>query len=314
MKLELSNIDLSFDQNRLFQNFNLKIDNDGVNCLLGISGSGKTSILKIILGILVPDKGKLYIDGEDITNLPTQDRNIGWVPQQQILFPNLNVYKNIAFGLSNHSMTHEQKKKQVHEISKLIGAEHLLNRNTQTLSGGERQRIALARAIVTNPKILLLDEPFSSLDGPERDKISLIFKDVQMETNITSLHVTHSSREAELISDYIHVLSHGKIIRSGTIFDLHSHPKYPEVAKLLTIPNFIEEHPILSIKEPTIIPIEAIKLNEKGKYNAKIITLTNNKIYLKFEDIILETSHSAMNNRMGQEVKFDIINDKLIEI
>ena len=77
----------------------MKIDNDGVNCLLGISGSGKTSILKIILGILVPDKGKLYIDGEDITNLPTQDRNIGWVPQQQILFPNLNVYKNIAFGL-----------------------------------------------------------------------------------------------------------------------------------------------------------------------------------------------------------------------
>ena len=312
MKIILDKINLKYDQERLLDDLTVSFPDGELSCLLGKSGTGKTTILKLIAGILQPDTGHIYFNNHEVTDLPTQKRNVGWVPQQQLIFPGMNVRQNIEYGLRARNIGREERKKTVIQTSKLIGLDHLLDRDPVGLSGGERQRVALARALASDPEILLLDEPFSSLDAPERDRLSLIFREVQLTTGVTTIHVTHASREAELLADMVLILSNGKIQQSGTISELQQFPDNQEIAKLLNIPNIVEDHSTFNINQTVIVPSSAITISKSGTYHARILSITLSKIYLQLNQTILEMDRGENSLlQPGQEVQIDIDNSQL---
>jgi ABC-type Fe3+/spermidine/putrescine transport system ATPase subunit len=295
MKIELKNIKQYFEGNIILDNLDLIIPEGKISCLLGRSGSGKTTILRIIAGIINDFSGIVKINDNDAANLSPKDRRIGWVPQQQLLFPSLNVRDNIAYGLIAKKVAKEEQDRIVDEISKLVGLSHLLDRKTERLSGGERQRVAIARALASSPQILLLDEPFSSLDAPERDRLALALREIQLKTGITTIHVTHSSREAEIISDCVFILSQGKILQEGNTQEIFSNPNSIEVAKLLSIANVVDGGTLKNLSHDAIIPIDAIKIGH-GPISAKVLTVTRDQIHLVFDNIRLETKREGNEN------------------
>ena len=279
LPISLSDIRLNFGTNVVLDELSLKFSSNRVNCLLGRSGAGKTSILRIIAGVSPEFSGEVFFGNAKMTNQHPRDRNIGWVPQEQLLFPSLDIRGNIEYGLVARGVPKETRNKRVNEIVNLVGLGKLINRSPDRLSGGERQRVALGRALAPEPQVLLMDEPFSSLDAPERDRLSIVFKEIQLETGITSIHVTHSAREAEMIGDKIYVLSNGKIAQENSVNEIFQNPNSIEVARILGISNLIESGQLKGIDYPAIIPEQAIKINTEG-YEATVISSTRENIHL----------------------------------
>jgi molybdate/tungstate transport system ATP-binding protein len=285
MKIKLVNVTIFYENKPLLENLTAEFESGKFSVLLGSSGSGKTTILKIIAGISDDFKGKVLFNDNDVTSTPVTERYIGWVPQQQLLFPGMSVYDNIAYGLQSRGIDKETETKRVKEISNLVGVSHLLNRAPDRLSGGERQRVAIARALAPKPKLLLLDEPFSSLDAPERDRLALIMREVQMITGVTTIHVTHSPREAELLADQIFVLSSGKIIQSGTMNEIKNNPKTTQVASLIGLSNVVEDWEEMG---SVIIPTSAILMDNEGEFEAEQITTIGDLMIVKIGEYRLE--------------------------
>ena len=193
--------------------------------LLGPSGSGKTTTLHMIAGFVAPDSGSIIKDGIDITNFPPEKRNIGIVFQDYALFPYLNVFSNIAFGLKVKGMPNSEIKEQVENIAKALEIEKLLKKYPDNLSGGEKQRVALARAMIIKPDILLMDEPLSSLDAKIRERLREDLKSFHKRFGITIIYVTHDQTEAMYLSERIVVLNRGEIEQIGDAIDIYYHPK-----------------------------------------------------------------------------------------
>ncbi len=208
----------------------------GYCVILGPTGAGKSVFLELIAGIIKPDRGEIRINGRDITALPPEKRNIGFVPQDYALFPHLNIYKNIAYGLRN--IEKSEKDRRVREIAEKFGISHLLHRKPATLSGGERQRVALARALVVQPKLLLLDEPLSAVDLRTKEMLMDELKFVQREFNVPVLHVTHDLMEAMLLADEIAVMLNGRIVEKGGVKDVFS-SKNEEVSEFLSAKDLL---------------------------------------------------------------------------
>ena len=181
---------------------------------MGPSGCGKTTLLNLILGITEADSGKIWFNGEDITNLAMEKRGFNIVFQDYALFPNLNVYKNIVYGLKNRPGISTEK--EVEELIELLGLKEHLNKKIDQLSGGQKQRVALARTLVMKPKILLLDEPLSALDGVIKESIKEKIKTIAKEFHLTTIIVTHDPEEALTLSDRVMIVNQGKIIQFGT--------------------------------------------------------------------------------------------------
>ncbi|AEF96006.1 ATP-binding cassette domain-containing protein [Methanotorris igneus] len=211
------------------KNINLEINKEYC-IILGPSGAGKSVLLKCIAGILKVDSGKIYFNGEDITNLPPEKRNFGYVPQNYALFPNMNVYKNIAYGLRIRGYPKPKIDKKVEEIAEFLNIKHLLNRKPTTLSGGEQQRVALARALVLEPNLLLLDEPTSALDMNNKEKIIGELKRVGEILPI--IHITHDFVEAKTLGEKIAIFMDGKLVEVGDR-EIFKKPKNERVAKFL---------------------------------------------------------------------------------
>ncbi|MHA2252655.1 MAG: ABC transporter ATP-binding protein [Candidatus Kariarchaeaceae archaeon] len=314
MKIELIRISLEFEGDKILDCLDISFSTNKLNCLLGKSGSGKTSVLKIIAGISPSFDGKVYFNGKEITNLPARDRYIGWVPQQQILFPGLDIGKNIAYGLVARGVSRELREKRIAEVADLVGLTGLLTRSPDGLSGGERQRVALARALAPSPQVLLLDEPFSSLDAPERDRLALLFREIQLATGVTTVHVTHSPREAELISDQVFVLSNGKILQYGSMNELYSNPNSIEVARLLSIPNVIEASKFNWLSMDAVIPKNAIKIGTGG-IKAKVLSVTKDSIHLLInDDIRIEAYNTNQKIKPGDIISIEFDQAKIVPI
>ncbi|ADG14027.1 ABC transporter related protein [Methanocaldococcus infernus ME] len=196
--------------------------------ILGPSGSGKSVLLKCIAGILKPDEGNIFLEGEEITNKAPEDRNIGYVPQNYALFPHLNVYKNIAYGLTIKKVDKLKIERKVREIAEFLNIAHLLDREPKSLSGGEQQRVALARALVLEPKLLLLDEPTSSLDISIKEEIIKELSKIE----IAVIHVTHDLVEARSLAEKLGIFIDGKLLEFGDKKILDK-PKNRKVAKFL---------------------------------------------------------------------------------
>lgn len=208
--------------------------------LLGPSGSGKTTLLRIIAGLIRPDAGRVLVDDEDITQLPTQARNMGFVFQSYALFPHLTVEENIAFALQMRHTSKREQRRRTAEMLEMVALQGLGNRRPGELSGGQQQRVALARAMAHSPRVLLLDEPLGALDRRLRQRLGEELRRVQRETGTTSIYVTHDQEEAFLLSDKVVVMNGGMIRQSGPPPVLYESPSDLFVAQFLGDTNRFE--------------------------------------------------------------------------
>ena len=238
--IEFSNIVQEFDNNIVLKGVNLQIEENEFVTLLGPSGCGKTTLLRILGGFLAPTQGKVIFDGKDITDVPAYKREINTVFQKYALFPHLNVYDNIAFGLKLKKLPKEEIRKKVKRVLDIVDLEGFENRKISTLSGGQQQRIAIARALVNEPEILMLDEPLGALDLKMRQEMQLELKHMHDELGITFIYVTHDQEEALTMSDKIVVLSEGRIQQIGTPEDIYNEPQNAFVADFIGESNIFK--------------------------------------------------------------------------
>lgn len=221
--LEISEIKKSFDGTTVLNDISLEIGDSQIVSILGSSGGGKTTLLNIILGLLQPDSGKIVFNGSDITNTPMERRGFNIVFQDYALFPNLTAYKNIVYGLRNYP--DRSSKEEIEALIDLLDLREHLNKKIDQLSGGQKQRVALARTMVMKPKILLLDEPLSALDGVIKESIKEKIVTIAKEFHLTTIIVTHDPEEALTISDKVLILNKGKIEQFAEPSEIIKNPK-----------------------------------------------------------------------------------------
>lgn len=221
--LELKNIVKLFDGAAILNDISLDIKKGEIVSILGPSGSGKTTLLNLILGITDVNSGQILYDGEDITHVPMEKRGFNIVFQDYALFPNLNAYENIVYGLRNKPDISTQE--EINEFIRLLGLKEHVNKKIDQLSGGQKQRVALARTMVMKPKILLLDEPLSALDGVIKESIKAKIKEIATEFDLTTIIVTHDPEEALTLSDRVLIINDGKISQYGKPGEIINQPK-----------------------------------------------------------------------------------------
>ena len=238
--IELKDIRMSFDSEVVLDGINLTIKDGEFVTFLGPSGCGKTTTLRIIAGFESPDCGDVFFEGKKINAVPAHKRNINTIFQRYALFPHLNVYENIAFGLKVRKVPKAQIPKMIEETLALVNLKGLEKRRIDTLSGGQQQRVAIARAIINRPKLLLLDEPLSALDLKLRKDMQVELKNLQKQTGITFIFVTHDQEEALSMSDTVVVMDKGKIQQIGSPTDIYNEPENAFVADFIGESNIID--------------------------------------------------------------------------
>ena len=240
--IEIKNVSKSFGDKCILRDVSIFVKQGEFLTLLGPSGCGKTTLLRMIAGFGSPDSGEILINGTDITNMPPHERPVNTVFQRYALFPHLDVYENIAFGLKLQKVPEAEIEKRVRKVLKMVSMTDYEDRDVDSLSGGQQQRVAIARAIVNQPKVLLLDEPLSALDLKMRKDMQIELKEMHRKLGITFIYVTHDQEEALTLSDTIVVLDDGNIRQVGTPTDIYNEPQNAFVA------DFIGESNILNGK------------------------------------------------------------------
>ena len=243
--LELMNIVKSYDESVILDDISLNIEEGEIVSILGPSGSGKTTLLNLILGITEADKGKIVYNGKDLTRVPMEQRGFNIVFQDYALFPNLNAYQNITYGLKNKPEISSQE--EVEDLIQLLGLSEHLDKKIDQLSGGQKQRVALARTMVMKPKILLLDEPLSALDGVIKESIKDRIKTIAREYHLTTIIVTHDPEEALTLSDRVLIINKGKISQYGSPEEIINQPKNSFIKEFILNQLEIKRNNIFSL-------------------------------------------------------------------
>ncbi len=238
--IDLKNIRVMFDDEQVLDGLNLSIRDKEFITLLGPSGCGKTTTLRIIAGFLEPDEGEIVFEGKKLNGVPAYKRQVNTIFQRYALFPHLNVYENIAFGLRIKKQKEAEIKKSVKEMLKLVNLEGFEKRRVNTLSGGQQQRVAIARAIANQPKVLLLDEPLAALDLKLRKDMQKELRNIQRKLGITFIFVTHDQEEALTLSDRVVVMDKGRIQQVGTPQDIYNEPQNAFVADFIGESNILD--------------------------------------------------------------------------
>ena len=238
--IELKGICKSYDGETVLNNIDLDIYDNELVTMLGPSGCGKTTTLRIIAGFESPDAGKVFFDGKDITDLPPYQRHVNTVFQRYALFPHLNVYENIAFGLRISKVPEAEIAERVREMLRLVNLQGFEKRHVTTLSGGQQQRVAIARALVNKPRVLLLDEPLGALDLKLRKDMQQELKTIRKQTGITFIYVTHDQEEALSLSDRVVVMNAGEILQVGRPVDIYNEPVNAYVADFIGESNIVD--------------------------------------------------------------------------
>lgn len=238
--ISMKDINVAFDGETILNNISLDIKDKEFVTLLGPSGCGKTTTLRIIGGFITPDSGTVSFDGKTINNVPPHKRNVNTVFQRYALFPHLNVYDNIAFGLRVKKMPEKEIQSRVAEMLELVNLRGFEKRSVNRLSGGQQQRVAIARALVNRPKVLLLDEPLGALDLKLRKEMQIELKKIQQQLEITFIYVTHDQEEALTMSDTVVVMNKGDIQQIGTPVDIYNEPINAFVADFIGESNILD--------------------------------------------------------------------------
>lgn len=242
--VELKHVGKRYGDTQVLKDVNIEIEQGKFYTLLGPSGSGKTTILRAIAGFLDVSEGEVLFDGKRINDVPANQRKVNTVFQDYALFPHLNVFDNVAFGLRLHRMSKETIKTKVTDALKMVRLQGYADREISELSGGQQQRVAIARAIVLEPQVLLLDEPLSALDAKLRKDMQYELRELQERLGITFLFVTHDQEEALALSDEIFVMNDGQVQQSGTPVDIYDEPVNHFVADFIGESNIIQGHMI----------------------------------------------------------------------
>lgn len=238
--IEFKNIDKFYGENHVLKNIQLNIQKGDFVTLLGPSGCGKSTLLRCLAGLEQISGGQIFLDGEDITNKDPKDRNIGMVFQQYSLFPNMTVEENLAFGLKLQKLPKDEIKRRVTEAIDMVELKGKEKEYPANLSGGQQQRVALARGIVMQPKVLLLDEPLSAIDAKLRKALQISIRRIHKELGLTSVFVTHDQDEAMVMSDVIHLFHNGKIEQSGSPVEIYTRPVTSFAASFIGNYNILE--------------------------------------------------------------------------
>ncbi len=279
-------------------NVNLEIDQSDYFVLLGMSGAGKTMLLDIIAGFIVPDTGSIWVNNNNITRVPIQKRNIAMVFHDAALFPHLSVRQNIAYPLRRC----KNSNRKVEELAELVQAKHLLARYPSDLSAGEKQRIALARALSVAPDVLLLDEPLASLDVPTRSHLRTILRNIHA-AGTRIVHVTHDYEEALLLANKVAVIDNGNIVQTGTPEEVFHHPKSEFTARFAGIRNFYYGKTIVDAHQNAYFETSGCKIQLAGD-----ISEGAGCLLLRSEDIIISEEKpvsSASNIFKGNVISLE---------
>ena len=238
--LELQNITAGYDKNVILKDFNLNVERGELVSLLGSSGCGKTTTLRLIAGFSEPMAGQMIFDGRDYTHVPLHKRNFGFVFQSYALFPHMTVFDNVAFGLKMRKLSKEKTREEVMHILDVVDLHGFENRYPREMSGGQRQRVALARAMVIKPDLMLFDEPLSNLDAKLRVKMRVEIRRLQQELGFTAIYVTHDQEECFAISDKVAIMNGGVIEQMGTPSQIYNNPQTEFIARFVGFENFFD--------------------------------------------------------------------------
>ena len=322
------------------RDINLKVNKGEYLAILGPTGAGKTVLIEYIAGFYKPDNGSILVAGEDITTLYPEERNIGYVPQDYALFPNLTVEKNIAYGLEARRMPSEQVKGVVSEMISRLKIEYIQHRMPLNLSGGEKQRVALGRALATKPKLLLLDEPLSALDENLRTEMAKKLRRIQRDVNGTFIHVCHNFFEASDVADRIAIMNDGAIIQIGTLKEIMEAPKNEFIARFVKSLNIfsgfsdgstlrigktalVKENPfegdvIVAIRPEAIAIVENEKDKRQNVFSGKVKSTTLKPYFTEIEVdmglplVIYSTTEKKYNK--GDNITISIPPKKIVVI
>ena len=279
--LDLKNIDKSYGETKVLENINISIYDNEFFTILGSSGSGKSTIIRMIGGFTKPSSGEIIYEDKIINNEPIFKRPFNTVFQDYALFPNMNVFNNVGFGLKIKNVNKDKIKEKVLEVLRIVGLENLANRMPQELSGGQQQRVALARAIICEPKVILLDEPLGALDAELRKQMQLFLKEIQKKIRITFIFITHDQEEAIFLSDRIAVLNKNKFEQVGTPKELYYSPNSSYMATFF---------------------------GECNLFNCKILEINEDSVLLESSFGIFKTKNNSLSNKLnnGDIVNFGI--------
>ena len=313
-------------------NINLIIESREYAVIMGPSGAGKTLLLHTITGMYKPDKGRIIIDGVDVTNYPPENRNLALIPQDYALFPHMTVFDNIAYGLKARGYPYNEIKVKVENISEILNIKHLLNRKPKILSSGEKQRVAIARALVIEPKALLLDEPTASLDPELRARARNLLKNLHEKLNFTAIHVTHDIIEAIMLAEKAAFMINGKILRIGRIDEVLRSPevsKYCEDLNIIKVKVYNGTMNFLEYKLPSNLPNgnylavfrpEDIVINDNGMLKGlireievrgplRLLNIDVNGVLIKV--YVTRGEAELLNIKRGKEVSLTLIPSKI---
>ncbi|WP_099203402.1 spermidine/putrescine ABC transporter ATP-binding protein [Miniphocaeibacter massiliensis] len=334
--IELKNISKTFEDDLILDNLSLNIKQGEFLTLLGPSGCGKTTTLRILAGFLTPDSGEVIFEGKKINEIPPYERNINTVFQKYALFPNMNVYENVAFGLKIKKVNKKEIDKRVSEMLKLVNLSGYEKRSIEALSGGQQQRIAIARALINEPKVLLLDEPLGALDLKLRQGMQVELKNIQQRVGITFVYVTHDQEEALSMSDKIVVMNNGLIQQIGSPTDIYNEPVNSFVADFIGESNIIngtmlDDYSVVFSNNKFVCVDKGFKENEEVEVVVRpedIDLVSEDKGMMTgiVEDIVFKGVHYEMNvnvdgfrylvqstlsKEVGQRVGVNIIPDNI---
>jgi len=294
--IEIKNLSGNLGEFRL-HDINLEVNKGEYLAILGPTGTGKTVLIEYITGIYKPDKGSILIEGEDITPLYPEERNIGYVPQDYALFPNLTVKRNIAYGLEARRMPSEQVNSIVSNMISRLKIEYIQHRMPLNLSGGEKQRVALGRALATEPRLLLLDEPLSALDENLRTEMARELRRVQRDVNGTFIHVCHNFEEASDVADRIVIMNDGTIVQTGTLKEVMEAPKNEFVARFVKSQNMFD-----AVSDGSTIRIGQTTLVKENSFKGNVV------VAIRPENIaIVENEKAKGQNVFSGEIKSSLL-------
>jgi len=290
VEVELVKVTKRFGRVEAVKEIDLIFPDGKFTALLGPSGSGKSTILYLVAGIYKPTRGKILFDGEDVTHLRPNERNVGLVFQNYALYPHMKVYDNIAFPLKLRKVPEGEIRRRVREVAELLQISHLLDRYPGQLSGGQQQRVALARALVKRPSVLLLDEPLSNLDALLRLRIRSELKRLQQDLGITAIYVTHDQSEALAMADKVVVINEGVIQQEGEPEDVYRHPANVFVATFIGNPPANVFPAPLDLKEEPCVLLPGSKYCPKGLLAAALRRLGKEEVLVGFrpEDAVVD--------------------------
>lgn len=307
--LEVKKLAKSYDgKNKVLQDISFSVNNGELVSILGPSGCGKTTTLRIIAGLLDETSGQVLVDQVDVTKTPVYKRNFGMVFQSYALFPHLNIFENVAFGLKMRGLSKTEIKSKVEEILEIIGLSEFAQKYPAQLSGGQQQRVSLARALVINPQLLLMDEPLSNLDAKLRLKMREEIRRLQQKLKMTVLFVTHDQQECFAISDRVMIMKEGRIDQYDTPQNIFHHPRTEYVARFIGYDNFIhfDQAQVIDNHHVKVGNISFESIDECEK--AKVLTIRPENIEIVDQNKGNNTISGTIisNEYLGQSFKYRI--------